>query len=57
MCTVYYSMYFHILVPCLILHHRIPEIVLWGNSDNGVCKAPEACSSISLYIPTYKYIY
>ncbi len=31
--------------------------MLWGNSDNCSCQAPEVYPSIYLYIPVYIYIY
>ncbi len=30
--------------------HKVREIVLWGNSDNTLCRFPEVCTS------TYQYI-
>jgi hypothetical protein len=30
--------------------HKVREIVLWGNSDNTSCQAPEVCTSIYLFI-------
>ena len=44
--------------------HKVREIVLWGNSDNTSCQAPEVSTmqdvrvhtSMYLYIPNYTYI-
>jgi hypothetical protein len=33
--------------------HKVREIVLWGNSDNCSCQAPEVHPSIYLYILVY----
>ena len=38
--------------------HKVREIVLWGNTDNTSCQAPEVCPS--KYVPvctcTYRYV-
>jgi hypothetical protein len=33
--------------------HKVLEIILWGNSDNTSCQAPEVCS----YCDKYLYIH
>jgi hypothetical protein len=33
--------------------HKVREIVLWGNSDNCSCQAPEVYPCIYLYILVY----
>jgi hypothetical protein len=30
--------------------HKVREIVLWGNSDNCSCQAPEVCNGVYQYI-------
>jgi hypothetical protein len=40
--------------------HKVREIILWGNSDNTCCEAPEVCTYRStdkyLCVHTYKYL-
>jgi hypothetical protein len=31
--------------------HKVREIVLWGNSDNCSCQAPEVCNGVYCNIP------
>ena len=33
--------------------HKVREIMLWGNSDNTSCQAPEVCTGIYLYVLVY----
>jgi hypothetical protein len=33
--------------------HKVREIVLWGNSDNTSCQAPEVCTSLKLVHTQY----
>ncbi len=37
--------------------HKVREIVLWGNSDNTSCQAPEVCTSLKLVLTQYVLIF
>ena len=35
--------------------HKVREIVMWGNSDNTSCQAPEVCTNVSVH-STYMHV-